>query len=254
MTAPIFYLDHAIIAQCAVGDTLEVTGDEGHHAKNVKRLQPGEDIHLADGRGQRVCGKVHQLSDDGLSVLVESIHSEQFTPEIYLVQALAKNDRDLLGIELATELGAVGVVPWSAHRSIVQWKGSRADKAHAKWEKTVAAAAKQARRALIPTVYDLHSTKQLAGFIEEVTDQGAEVFVLDEREGHRLSEHIRQLDTARLGELYIVVGPEGGISEYEVSQFIAAGAKTGVLGPEILRASTAGAAAISQINTLLGRW
>ena len=71
----------------------------------------------------------------------------------------------MLAIETATELGVYGVLPWSADRSIVRWKGERASKAHTKWQNTVTAAAKQSRRALIPEVYDLYSTADLVGLI-----------------------------------------------------------------------------------------
>lgn len=254
MTSPIFYLDAETVEAAEPGSSVELTGAEGHHAKNVKRLEIGEAVDLADGQGNRLVCTVESLEDDGLRLLVSERVFERPTLQIYLVQALAKHDRDLMGIETATELGVCGVVPWAADRSIVQWKGARAEKAHAKWEKTVVAAAKQSRRALIPTVFDLYSTNQLADFIGETRAEGSAVFVLHERENQQLTDRLRALSSEVPAEIYLVVGPEGGISDREIELFSAAGAQPVLLGSEILRSSTAGSAAIAAINTILGRW
>jgi 16S rRNA (uracil1498-N3)-methyltransferase len=48
----------------------------------------------------------------------------------------------------------------------------------------------------------------------------------------------------------LVVGPEGGVSPSELAQF----ATHVRLGPEVLRTSTAGPAALAVLNTRLGRW
>ncbi|MBS6434592.1 MAG: 16S rRNA (uracil(1498)-N(3))-methyltransferase, partial [Rothia mucilaginosa] len=173
-------------------------------------------------------------------------------------QALAKDGRDLLAIETATELGVYGVLPWSADRSIVRWKGERASKAHTKWQNTVTAAAKQSRRALIPEVYDLYSTADLVELIEEVagSEQSAAVFILHEQATERLSALARKLVEAENlpEEIYLLVGPEGGISDREVQLFTEAGAHLALLGDEVLRSSTAGSAAMCTLNVVLGRW
>lgn len=191
---------------------------------------------------------------------VQELREERSVPSIYLVQALAKDGRDLLAIETATELGVYGVLPWSADRSIVRWKGERASKAHTKWQNTVTAAAKQSRRALIPEVYDLYSTADLVELIEEVagevSEQSAAVFILHEQATERLSALARKLVEAENlpEEIYLLVGPEGGISDREVQLFTDAGAQLALLGDEVLRSSTAGSAAMCTLNVVLGRW
>jgi 16S rRNA (uracil1498-N3)-methyltransferase len=51
-----------------------------------------------------------------------------------------------------------------------------------------------------------------------------------------------------------VVGPEGGISDSETETLCAAGARPARLGPTVLRASTAAAAAIAALGVLTPRW
>ena len=255
MSAPIFYISTEEYDALTPGATCALGGSEGKHAL-VKRLELGERIDLGDGTGRRAVGTVHSLTDRGVIVRVEQLREEHTSPRIYLVQALAKDGRDLLAIETATELGVYGVLPWSADRSIVRWKGERAAKAHTKWQNTVTAAAKQSRRALIPEVYDLYSTTDLVELIEEVTGQGSAVFILHEQATERLSAQAAKLAGGENlpEEIYLLVGPEGGISDREVQLFTEAGAHLALLGDEVLRSSTAGSAAMCTLNVVLGRW
>lgn len=255
MSAPIFYISAEEYETLTPGASFELDGPEGKHAL-VKRMEVGESIDLGDGTGRRAVGTVHSLTDRGVIVRVEQLREEHTSPRIYLVQALAKDGRDLLAIETATELGVYGVLPWSADRSIVRWKGERAAKAHTKWQNTVTAAAKQSRRALIPEVYDLYSTADLVELIKEVTGQGSAVFILHEQATERLSALARTLVEAENlpEEIYLLVGPEGGISDREVQLFTDAGAQLALLGDEVLRSSTAGSAAMCTLNVVLGRW
>lgn len=255
MSAPIFYISAEEYETLTPGASFELDGPEGKHAL-VKRMEVGESIDLGDGTGRRAVGTVHSLTDRGVIVRVEQLREEHTSPRIYLVQALAKDGRDLLAIETATELGVYGVLPWSADRSIVRWKGERAAKAHTKWQNTVTAAAKQSRRALIPEVYDLYSTTDLVELIEEVTGQGSAVFILHEQATERLSAQAAKLAGGESlpEEIYLLVGPEGGISDREVQLFTEAGAHLALLGDEVLRSSTAGSAAMCTLNVVLGRW
>jgi 16S rRNA (uracil1498-N3)-methyltransferase len=52
----------------------------------------------------------------------------------------------------------------------------------------------------------------------------------------------------------LIVGPEGGISPREVTKLCSAGAVTALLGPHVLRSSTAGPAAVVVASDVLGRW
>ncbi len=62
------------------------------------------------------------------------------------------------------------------------------------------------------------------------------------------------LEDGRRRTIYVVVGPEGGISDAEVASFTEAGAEVCVLGNNILRASTAGPVALSLLARALGRF
>lgn len=230
-------------------------GPEARHAVTVKRLAPGEAVDIVDGAGTRMSGKVTAASPSGLEVECGSLVVEDRPrTRLVLVQALAKGDRDELAIETATELGIDAVIPWQSERSIVRWKGDRAAKAHAKWQSVVTAAAKQARRAWIPEVRAAVDTAGLATAVEAA---GLAV-VLHEDAVRPLRAVLETwLETEAsdgVREVLLIVGPEGGISQREVTRLCGQGAVTALLGHHVLRSSTAGPAAVVLASDVLGRW
>jgi len=56
------------------------------------------------------------------------------------------------------------------------------------------------------------------------------------------------------GEVLLVVGPEGGLTPEELALFTGRGGRPVRLGAEVLRTSTAGAAALAVLSAALGRW
>lgn len=230
------------------GETAVLDGSEGHHAATVRRLGPGAELVIADGRGTAAGCVVETVSGkDTLTLRVaRRWHEPEPQPRIVLAQALVKGDRGELAVELATETGVDLVLPWRAARSVARWDdGPRGAKALARWRSTAREAAKQSRRSWIPDVGEPVSTNALA----EVIRDSAAAIVLDAG-GTRLAD----LTIPTEGDLVIVVGPEGGFTDHETETFVSAGAQVARLGPTVLRASTAAAAAISALGVLTPRW
>ncbi|GAA2197272.1 16S rRNA (uracil(1498)-N(3))-methyltransferase [Sinomonas flava] len=253
MSRPLFYVPAGMLDGIQPGDLVEVGGPEGRHAVAAKRLAKGEGVDLADGAGVRAVGTVAGAEGQTLTVGVERVAREPRPPfRFVLVQALAKGDRDELAAEAATELGVDAVIPWQAERSIVRWKGERGEKALAKWRSVVVAAAKQARRAVVPAVEAAHDGARLA---ERIASARLAV-VLHEDAVEPLSTVLETFAAQEgdEGEVLFVVGPEGGITPDELARFTAAGARLALLGPHVLRSSTAGPAALALAGDRLGRW
>lgn len=228
----------------AAGDRVVLGGEEARHAVQVARTRVGERIAIGDGAGRIAHGAVVVVERDVLTLEVEElqIHAPP-DPELWLVQALAKGDRDELAIQAATELGASGIVPWSAERSVARWDGAKAARAHARWKGIVREAAKQAIRSRVPVVTELAR-------LADLTRMPGLVLVLDPTAEAPLS----QVEVPAEGRISLVVGPEGGISPRELDTLTAAGAARVRLGGEVLRASTAGPAALAALNLRLRRW
>ncbi len=238
------YLDEHL-ESAAVGDRISLVGAEARHAVTVARLATGERISVGNGAGLVASGVVVVAEHAKLIIEVgEVVIEARPHPALFLAQALAKGDRDELAIQAATELGIDGVIPWSAGRSISRWEGAKVAKGRDRWAAVVREATKQSLRAWLPDVLDLVTTKQLAGLAS-----GARMLVLEPTANVPLST--LDLDER---DLVLVVGPEGGISPHEVELLTAAGAEAVRLGPEVLRTSTAGPAALVAVAVKLGRW
>lgn len=247
MTAPLFLVAAGALDGVAEGALVRVDGAEGRHAVTVRRIAPGERVDVADGEGLLVRGQVADAGRDGLDVRVTAVESlPSPSPRFVLVQALAKGGRDELAVETCTELGVDEVVPWAAERSVVQWRGERGDKARKGWADTARAAAKQARRGRVPAVAD---PVDLRGLAERAAGSTC-ALVLHEAATNPLTT----VALPETGDVLLVVGPEGGISDRELDVLAAAGAHPVRLGSTVLRSSTAGAAALSVLSARLGRW
>ncbi|MFE1396831.1 16S rRNA (uracil(1498)-N(3))-methyltransferase [Nocardiopsis dassonvillei] len=245
MTPPVFLVEAADLA----ADRVTVDGAEGRHAAVVRRIREGETVDLSDGRGLRARCTVTAVGGDHIvCAVVERREEPAPRPRLTVVQALPKGDRGELAVEMMTEAGADAVVPWAAERCVTRWKGDRAAKALAKWRATAREAAKQARRARLPEVADLADRTAV---VELLAGAGLGV-VLHEDGASRLSQ--LEPPVGQDADVVVVVGPEGGFSDAELEAFDAAGAVRALLGPSVLRTSTAGVAALSVLQARTGRW
>jgi 16S rRNA (uracil1498-N3)-methyltransferase len=224
-----------------------LAGAEGRHAATVRRIGPGERVDLSDGRGLVAECVVASAVAGRLELLVVSRRSEPSPqPGVVAVQAIPKGSRAELAVELMTEVGVDVIVPWAAARSIPRWSGERSARAAGRWRDTARETAKQARRPRIPEVTDPVTTD---GVVRRIRAAALAV-VLDPGATARLAE----LAVPGSGDVVVVAGPEGGLTDEEGSLFAAAGATPARLGPSVLRASTAAAVAAAVLLSRTRRW
>jgi 16S rRNA (uracil1498-N3)-methyltransferase len=245
MSLPVHWV--ASLAGVAVGDEVEVTGEEAHHAVVVRRLRVGEPVVLTDGLGTSATGTVATTGKRVFAVSIAQVGSEpEPSPQVTVVQALPKGDRGELAVEVLTEVGVTAVVPWAAARSVAVWRGERAAKSLSRWRSTAREAAKQARRSWFPQVADLASTDDVAALLA-----GADLAVVLHEAA---TTPLASLPVPATGSVLVVVGPEGGLTDDEVAAFTAAGAHAARLGGEVLRTSTAGVVAVAALLSRTDRW
>jgi 16S rRNA (uracil1498-N3)-methyltransferase len=238
---------HPGVAAASQGETLRLDGEEGHHAAVVRRVAAGEQVSLTDGAGHVARGRVAESGKGWLDVeVLETASHPAETPRLVVVQALPKGDRGELAVEMLTEVGVDVIVPWSAARSIARWRGDRVEKSLAKWRSAAREAAKQSRRAWFPEVADLATTDDVV----QLLSQASVRVVLHEAASGPLAD----VPVPGRGQIVIVVGPEGGITDDELEAFSAVGAEPLRLGSSVLRSSTAGVAAAAALLARTPRW
>ena len=218
-----------------------LTGAEAKHA-HVKRIQPGERIMLIDGQGTTALTRVTSVGAGRVDGVVEKQEFvPQPTPRVTVVQAVPKGERAELAVDLAVQAGADAIVPWISHRTIARWPANKQAKQVEKWRAQALSSAKQARRAWVPEVREPVTTNQLA---ELLRDAGLALVLHEDA-----TESIRDVDFGE--DVWLIVGPEGGIGDDELEVL---GARPVKLGPEVLRTASAAFAGLCAIGALTSRW
>ena len=224
-------------------DQIQVDGDEAHHGVNVLRLKKSEEVKISDGAGNWATSKVIELSKKSFTVEISTRGFEAAPKQrLLVVQAILKNDANKEAVDFLTQVGVDEVIPWQSQHSI----GKIDDKRLIKWQSAARESSRQSRRIRIPLIANTLSTEDLISKIKDCEN----VFVLHEAAKNRLS----QIEINQEVDVILIVGPEGGLSEFEVNTFISAGAKVVRLGESVLRAANAGAAAASVVMSRTGKW
>lgn len=221
-----------------------------HHAARVLRLKVGDRVGLFDGRGGEALGAVAAV--DRQEVRVEVLEWRAATPapalELTLAQALCAQEKMDWVVQKAVELGAARLQPLAAERSVVRLAPERAARRREHWEGVAVAACEQcgrSRLAEIGPVLPLRVWLARAGPLSP---------------GERRLLLAPQAPVSLPGlepparAVTVLVGPEGGLTEEERREAVAAGFHPVRLGPRVLRVETAALAALSAIQALWGDW
>ncbi|MEX2555894.1 MAG: RsmE family RNA methyltransferase [Actinomycetota bacterium] len=234
MTAPHFF------AADVTGERVVLERDDSRHALRVLRLRPGEQITVSDGRGSVVEATVGD-DDDHLVAHVTDRRSEpEPRPALHVYQALPKAGKLDLVVQKLTELGVSSINLFASRRSVPRWDAAKAASHTARLGEVARQAAMQSRRAWLPRVLPPSPLSSLA--------MAEPLLVLHGSATTRLSDALPETWPSAFG---LVVGPEGGLTEEEVTALRALGAIPVTMGPLILRTETAALAAAAIV---LGRY
>lgn len=227
------------------GDVV-IEGDEAHHAGSALRLKVGERVLVTNGKGRRAEVEILDINKRNISARIIDV-TDIARPKTILtvVQALTKGDRARETIELLTEGGAEIIIPWTASRSVGQWKEEK--DALSKWRSWAKEATKQSRRSWIPDVVDAKSTNQIKELIQD-----SELTLMLHEEGERKISSVVNGKPPK--DIVIIIGPEGGISDDEASLFTSAGAQSVTIGNPVFRSAHAGVSALAAVQTGFGIW
>jgi 16S rRNA (uracil1498-N3)-methyltransferase len=214
-----------------LGETCEITGDDGHHLQRARRIARGEVVTAADGTGLWRAYEVADAARGRVQLVARApVRREpELRPLVGLAVALTKGGIDT-AVARATELGVARVTPLVTQRTIVRWNEAKAAAAVDRLRGIAREAAAQSRRARVPPVDEPATVAELAGRAGLVVADRGGVSAAD-------------LAIPAIGTWNVAVGPEGGFAPEELEQL--AHAPRLRLGPHVLRAETAPVAAVA---------
>lgn len=223
------------------GGELTLPEAVANHAVRVLRLRAGDALVLFDGEGGECPAVLAEVGrNTATATLGEYSQVNRESPlDLWLVQALAVADKMDWVVQKAVELGATGVLPWQADRSVLKLDSARAAKRQAHWQAIAVSACEQCGRNRVPFV---GAPEDLTGVLAKCA--GRRIVALHPEAGTEFR--------ATMAPMALVVGPEGGFSDAELARLDTAGAAGLTLGPRVLRTETAGLAALSALNTFMG--
>ena len=223
----------------AAGQSLDLPAGAARHVQ-VLRLQPGARITLFNGEGGEFEAVIERMGRSDVGVRVESHDpvEREAAREVHLAVAMPANERMDWLVEKATELGAAGIQPLMAERSVLRLSGERAHKKQAHWQAIAVAACEQCGRNRLPEV---HAVAELRTWLARAGYAEALLLSLGPRS-------VALRDASSEGEpIVFLTGPEGGWSEAEEEAALAAGFRPVTLGARVLRAETAALAALAAL-------
>lgn len=238
-----------VSSSCVSQGVIRIEGEDVKHITRVLRLGPGDLISVCDKEGtDYVCSIEETGKDYVLAAIVESkANASESNLDITLFQGVPKGDKMDYIIQKCVELGVSRVVPVVMKRTVVKLKDE--DSKCRRWQRIAEEAAKQSGRGRIPRICPVTKMEDVPGLFQK---DGLYILAYENEKESSLKEVLTSHNGA--DTIGIIIGPEGGFEEQEVSLCSQNGARVVTLGPRILRCETAPVAAVSAVMYELGDW
>lgn len=224
---------------------VELNGDEHHHLSRVLHHKIGDRVTVVDGAGNAAVEGEIIFSDRAVTrIKIHTLTKNIGEPAVHLTlaQAVPKGARFDWVVEKATEIGVSAFIPLLSEHSEVQPGSGKTER----WRRLTLAAMKQSCRSVWPVVNEPTPFFELCQTIKNydlaLLAHPTENDILKDLASKAMSQ-----------KALLLVGPEGGFAEEEVTLAQETGCKLLSLGPRRLRVETAGLAAAVKVLAAYGQ-
>jgi len=223
----------------ALNTPISLDDNAAHYLGKVLRMSAGRPIVVFNGEGGEYSGTISDVGKKHVQVMLDSFaNTERESPlVIELAVGLSRGERWDFVLQKATELGVTRIVPLATERTEVKLKGDRLEKKWQHWRQIIVSACEQCQRNRIPELAPLTT---LADYLSETKTE--QKFVLHHRDNQGLPSGVSPSSAA------LLIGPEGGLSDNEITAAQETGFNPLALGPRVMRTETAPVAAISVLQ------
>lgn len=222
------------------GSLVVIDNEDVHHIRHVMRMKEQDTIICCFHSGKAAICEITDIEEKCVVATIKQWEEQtrELPVDVTIFHGLPKVDKLEWVIQKGTELGMKALTPFTAKRSVVKWDTKKQSKKVERWNKIAKEAAEQSYRNRLPIIHapisvkemvqQFHSFDAVLVAYEEVAKQNNQVL---------LAERLEQIKPG--STIALIVGPEGGLTEEEVEEFLKHGAQTTSLGPRILRTETA---------------
>ncbi len=227
----------------AAGQEILLPDDVTHHLVRVLRSEAGKRFWLFNGEGGAYEAELIEVGKKTAKAqLLDFVPDDHSSPlATHLGQVMSKGDRMDYAIQKATEMGVTEITPLSSERCELRLRGEeRADKKLEHWRRIAISACEQCGRNRLPVIHDPVSVSE---WQQQIKADLRLVMAPAANSG---------LPGSTPASIALLIGPEGGLSEGEISAACSTGFLPWQLGPRVLRTETAPVAALAILQSLFG--
>ena len=227
-----------------INNEVILSQDDIFHLTKVMRCKVGESVEIVNNSTHvAYFAVIDSINPLKIHVQEPILKDSELDKNVTLFFALAKSDKNEFVIQKATELGAKRVVLFQGKRSVVKFSNEDFKRKEARYIAIAKEASEQCHREFIPEIKYVDSIKGVKDYLEDIN------LLAYELEAGKASDIESEIKSHKSGS--IIIGPEGGFDESEVSFLKELGFKLVSLGKRILRCETAAVYALSVISYLL---
>ncbi|MGD8525135.1 MAG: 16S rRNA (uracil(1498)-N(3))-methyltransferase [Thioalkalispiraceae bacterium] len=241
MRIPRIYIDKPL----STGDSIQLDEPAFQHAIKVLRLRVDDQIILFNGIAGEYPASLIEVSKKQAVAHIEQFldNDSESSLAVHLALGISKGERMDFAIQKAVELGVTEITPVYSERCVVNLDAKREAKRLQHWQGIIISACEQCGRNRIPVLHKPVDIRKHMSLLPE-TDLKLTLSPYAE-------QNLKQLPVPGKAVL-ILIGPEGGLSQQEISAAKQHGFTAVRMGPRILRTETAALTAISAIQVLWG--
>ena len=232
-------------------DTVTLVGDDAHHIARSLRMAVGDKITVCDMQGFEYDCRIKGFDEDRrvFAEILSSAHSDtEPCCRVTLFQALSKGDKMDTVIQKSVECGVCRIIPFESERCVVKAKDGSEDKKNERRRRIAAEAAKQCGRSIIPSV---ENTVSFSRMLELAMTCDIKLFCYEGDGtvplGLAIKDKLVADEQGKYPTVAVIIGSEGGFSQKEAAEAVAAGMMPVGLGKRILRTETAPIFVLSNI-------
>lgn len=222
---------------------VQLSDEAAHYIKNVLRLNQGDALHLFDGHNQVFFATVSEIQKKAVfaHITTSLLENRESDLQIHLIQGVSRGERMDFAIQKAVELGVTSVTPIFTERCNVKLTGERLNKRIEQWQKIAINACEQCGRNQVPLI---QPALQFNEWLVMPTDSTRLMLEPTAKQS---------LQTLTKNTSYeVLIGPEGGFTEAEITQALTQGCLGIRFGPRVLRTETAALAVITALQYSFG--
>ncbi|MHB1685864.1 MAG: 16S rRNA (uracil(1498)-N(3))-methyltransferase [Ignavibacteriaceae bacterium] len=186
------------------GNKILIDGEEFKHITKVMRHTAGHEVFVTDGCGKIFQTKIQKINSTSLELNVEKNfnYENPFNNIFFCIPRLKNPERFEFILEKCTELGITNFIVYEAERAIS--KGNKIER----WNKILLSAMKQSLRSYLPAIL-------LEKSLRDIKNKPGLKFVFEQNSDQKFDG----LKVKTEQNIYFIFGPEGGLSEGELSLF-----------------------------------